>query len=336
MRQHRTWSVAWCIAIGVAALAVPRVASCAEGEGTARVVPATPAEEHLGVTGAAVESLTGDVYDTERRWRPLSLGTFFTEGWDEAWVSGPRGASGTGAPRQGWLTAFDGVFYRLVIGTYGFARENDENGNRHTGTVTLFAPLSRRLELQADIPIIQNQRASDSGDSYRTAAGDLHLTPRFLLSETQNVTQTFNVDFRIPTGNANMGNDVGAVTPRYEFWSNCWRGLVVRGGTGIFVPYTHTGVREAGARTTWFGNLAGGYYVTDHDWTPFGDLVFYLDANVDQLTDNRGAATTTVIMAPGFRTHLGSDYYLLGAVQVPVTRPEPYDYQLLAGLMKVF
>jgi hypothetical protein len=27
--------------------------------------------------------------------------------------------------------------------------------------------------------------------------------------------------------------------------------------------------------------------------------------------------------------------YLLGAVEVPVTYPQPYDYQVLGGIMKV-
>jgi len=41
-------------------------------------------------------------------------------------------------------------------------------------------------------------------------------------------------------------------------------------------------------------------------------------------------------MTPGFRTHLGQNWYLLGGVEVPVTEPKPFDYQLLTGLMKVF
>ena len=52
--------------------------------------------------------------------------------------------------------------------------------------------------------------------------------------------------------------------------------------------------------------------------------------------DNRGPSTTTVTLTPGFRTHLGLNWYLLGAVEVPVTSTKPFDYQVLAGLMKVF
>jgi hypothetical protein len=43
-----------------------------------------------------------------------------------------------------------------------------------------------------------------------------------------------------------------------------------------------------------------------------------------------------VTLSPGFRTHLGQNWYLLGAVEVPVTQPDPFDYQVLGGIMKVF
>jgi len=58
--------------------------------------------------------------------------------------------------------------------------------------------------------------------------------------------------------------------------------------------------------------------------------------NLKYAMDDRGPSTTTVTLTPGFRTHMGGDWYLLGGVEVPTTDPEPFDYQVLAGLMKVF
>jgi hypothetical protein len=181
-----------CLVLGLSVL-------CPAAPGAAQE---TPQASKDGALGAIVKLLTGDVYAEPSRWRELSWGTFFTEGWDEAWVSPPPG--GGGAPRQGWLNTFDGVFYRLGIATYVIA------------------------------------------------------------------------------------------------------------------------------------NFAAGYYFTAHDLTPFGDLVWYLSTNLAQAIDGRGPDTTTVTLTPGFRTHLGRNWYLLGAVEVPVTGPRPFDYQVLAGLMKVF
>jgi hypothetical protein len=282
---------------------------------------------------AAEESIFGDVYAEPTRWRPLSLSTLFSEGWNEPWASPVPG--GGGAPRQGWLNASDGVFYRLVIGTAGYAHDLNDNGDGYTGGVTLYTALSRRLELRTDLPIVNSSRIGGTSDRH-TTAGDFQLTPRIMLSESEDVSQSFNVTFRAPTGDVDNGTGIAAITPSYEFWANWWQGLVVRGGAAIFVPYNHDGVREGGARTTFLGNLSVGYYFTPHDLTPVGDLVWYVATNLAQATDDRGPSTTTLTFTPGFRSHLGCDWYALGGVEIPATNPEPFDYQVLAGLMKVF
>jgi len=291
--------------------------------GTTRIASATEAEK-TGVANAIVESLVGDVYAEPSRWRSLSLGTFFTEGWDEPWASPPAGPGG--APRQGWLNTFNGVFYRLAIGTYGYS--HGDNGEQHTGTFTAFLPFNRRFELQADLPGVSK------GDSL--GAGDDVFWTRFLLSESESLTQSFNVGFRTPTGDTDIGNGVAAVVPQYEFWSNPWEGLVVRGGVGASAPYGHQSIREVNARTLFLGDLGLGYYFTPHDMTPIGDLVWHVTTNLNHAMDDRGPNTTTVTFTPGFRTHVGCNWYVLGGVEVPATHPEPFDYQVLAGLMKVF
>jgi hypothetical protein len=283
-----------------------------------------------GVFGAIAKSLTGDVYGEPNRWRELSLRGLFTEGWDEAWVSPPAG--GGGAPRQGWLNSFDGVFYRLGVATYGYSHNFLENGNQHSGLLQFYLPFNRRFELRVDFPVVSNRGAS--GTDYETNFGDLQIVARVLLSETRDVTQSLNVAFRAPTGDTSNGNGVAAITPTYEFWTNWWKGLVLRGGAGFFVPYGHQSIDEVGARASFIANLAAGYYFTPHDATPFGDLVFYLSANLDQTID--GPSKNTVTLTPGVRTHLGQNWYLLGGVEVPVTSVKGFDYRVLGALMKVF
>jgi len=107
-------------------------------------------------------------------------------------------------------------------------------------------------------------------------------------------------------------------------------------GAALAVPYNHDGIRKAGARTTFLGNLSAGYYFTPHDLTPVGDLVWYVSTNLSQPTDDRGLSTTTLTFTPGFRTHLGRNWFLFGGVEVPATKPEPFDYQVLGELLKVF
>lgn len=89
-------------------------------------------------------------------------------------------------------------------------------------------------------------------------------------------------------------------------------------------------------RSTFNANVAAGYYFTPHDLAPIGDLVGYVSTNLTQTLDNRGSDRTVVTIGPGFRSHLGKNWYLLGSADFPVTNADPYDYQVLSALMKVF
>lgn len=324
----RSWTLA--LGLGLAAMiALPTSGGATEP--SELDTPPTLDRQEYSLLSAARESLFGDPYTHPERWRPLSFGTFFTEGWDEPWINPPRGRGG--APRQSWLNAFNGVFYRLVNFPFNWVHNGDLNS--YTGTINLFTPLSRRFEMEWTIPYIVSSRGAD-GDRHNHF-GDFAVTPRFLLSETESFTQSFNLTFRTPTGDLDNRNSVASVTPEYEFWTNCWRGLVVRGGAALSIPYNREGLHEAKARTTFLGNLAAGYYLTPHDLTPLGDLVWYVSTNLSHPTDDRaGPNTTTVSFTPGFRTHLGWNWFLFGGVEVPVTNPEPFDYQVIGELLKVF
>jgi hypothetical protein len=291
----------------------------------------------LGFLGTLVESLAGNAYDPSR-WSPLPIDTFFSEGWDEPWVAGPTGQGGAGAPREAWLNTYDGAFYRHAVATFGYAHDFLDAGftNNYTSGVTVFTPVNRRFELRWDIPIVTSNRVNSCCD-YHIAAGDFALTPRFLLAESETASHTLDVTFRMPTGDTKNLNGVAAVTPRYNVWWNPWDRLVVRGGFGFFVPFGNQSLNELGARTTFQANIAPGYYITPHDLLPIGDLVWYASLNLYQVMDHRGPQNPTLLtITPGVRFHAGDDWYLLGGVEVPVTQPQPFDYQVLAGLMKVW
>jgi hypothetical protein len=266
-RKENTWLMLGLGLSGLLAVRAPARADDSRSKGD------NPPE--VGVLRAAAESLTGDVYADPSRWRPLSLGTLFSEGWNQTWVSPPAG--GGGAPRQGWLNAADGVFYRLAVGTFDYKHGTSGNGDVYSGGLTDYAPFSRRFELQFDIPFVTSLQGT-GGTATHTGFGDFQVTPRVILSETRDVTQSLNLTFRTPTGDTDTGNELAAVTPNYQFWANWWRGLVVRGSVGMLVPYHNVG--EVGARTSFLGNLAAGYYFTDHDMAPFGDLVGYVATNL--------------------------------------------------------
>jgi hypothetical protein len=297
--------------------------------------PAPPADrKDMSFFDVVTDSLAGDVY-APGRWKPLPISTFFSEGWDEPWAGGPNGQGGEGAPRQGWLNAQDGVFYRLAIATFGYAHNNG-NGDNWTSAMSVYTPFNRRFELRWDIPFILSNRGSIPGDTYHISSPDFQLVPRFALSETEDSAQSLDVTFRMPTSDTINNQGEAAVTPYYNFWVNPWQGLVARGGVGFGIPFGNQSVNVLNARSTFLGNLAFGYYLTPHEFGPIGDMVWYVSTNLTQAIDHRGPNTTTLTLTPGFRVHLGWNWYGLGGVEVPVTQPEPFDYQVLGGLMKVW
>ena len=175
--------------------------------------------------------------------------------------------------------------------------------------------------------------SNEVSGSRHTDFGDLQITPRFLISESESFTQSFNLGLPHVDRGRRQRQRHPSVTPAWNFWWNAWGGLVVRGGAGIAIPWDGF---SAGARTT-------------ADREPRGRLLLHAPrsralrrlrdvplANVSQPVDDRGSDHTTLTLTPGFRTHLGANWYLLGGFEVPVTNPDPFDYQVIAGLMKVF
>jgi hypothetical protein len=319
----------------VVGLGVLLAAGSAPAEVTTDLRGVPPPRRPMGFLDVITDSLAGPVYEPGR-WKPLTADTFFSEGWDEPWAGGPNGQGGSGAPRQGWLNAAEGVFYRLGIATVGYA-DDTGNGSRWTSGVTLFTPLNRRFELRWDLPLIYSSRGvNPPGSPYEITSPDFQLAPRFAISETESSAQSLDITFRMPTGDVYNGQGQAAVTPFYNFWVNPWERLVLRGGVGFGVPFGNQSVNVLNARSTFLGNFAFGYYFTDHDLTPIGDMVWYVATNLSQAIDHRGANTTTLTFTPGFRTHLGDNWYLLGGTEIPATQPEGFDYQVLGGLMKVW
>jgi hypothetical protein len=90
----------------------------------------------LGPLEVIHESLFGPASTED--WHPLSLATFFSEGWDEPFVRSPEGTNE--APKQVWLGSASGVFVRLY--TLNFFYTNALTANRGLLLTALpFAPV---------------------------------------------------------------------------------------------------------------------------------------------------------------------------------------------------
>jgi hypothetical protein len=81
-------------------------------------------------------------------------------------------------------------------------------------------------------------------------------------------------------------------------------------------------------------NACLGQTLTKHEAAPFGDLTYFVCANLRQ--DLGGDNSTQVTLTPGLRTHLGNNWFLIGGLEVPVTGPKPFDERATFVLIKGF
>ena len=302
------------------------------------------ARVEMGVFDTIGESFFGDA-SAPGKWRPLTLGNFFSEGWLEPWAGGPAGQSGL-TPRHGWLGAFEGVFYRLwlVNGTYQNNLNKPYGGNGYRGDFSIFLPFSRRFELFLNVPFVVANGTEDPKRGYRSDFGDMSIAASFLLSESEAFTQLFTLGTVVPTGQTETGGNLMTVFPRYSFWSNPGGAWVVRGGTGINVPLNKNQLRptevtpEGGvlfgnstAQTTYNADLAIGRYFTPHD-VLFGDLVFYANCNVIVPLEDRGLPTY-VGVGPGTRFQITGNSWFLHYWEFPVVGQQAFDYMMQTALV---
>ena len=301
--------------------------------------PAPPAYRTIySVRDTLAESLFGKRDPSE--WRPLGLSNLFTEGWNEPWLAPPRGTGG--APRQGWINATDGDFYRLAFFTYGISQVHRPNELAQLGQFTLYTPLSRRLEVVTNLPFIQKNENLGSGQVFigssgagtrrlapgQVGTGDLSFAPRVMLIDTQDFALIAQASVRTPTGRTSADGKT-SLTPSVQFWSNPFGGFGFRGGLGVTTPLNH---RADGPSL--IGQLAAGYTFTDHDVPLFGDFTAYLSGVVK--VDLPDSAATTVSLTPGIRTHVGGDWYVLAAVETPVTGSRGFDSTGFFWFMKAW
>src|SRR5579883_2600217 len=280
------------------------------------VQEAPPARVVMGPIDVIGESIFGEASVDE--WQPLSLSTFFSQGWDQPYVKSPEGTKG--APKQNWFGAADGIFVRLnslnFFYTNGMTTNNGllltpiswspvkpkTSGNEYWASYNLYLPLNQRLELLVVVPFIASNPTSPTGH-YVGNFGDLTFSERFRLIEQRDFAMQALLTERTPTGQTVNGNDINFIVPSLEFWWNFAPRWVVRGSTGINID---TGRHSA--TSTYFNNLAMG--------------------RKDYITD--------VYIAPGFRFGLDRDqkWYALAAAQFPVSGPHPYAWQPMFSLVR--
>ena len=277
-------------------------------------------------------------------WTPLQLGTLFTEGWNRPFVFSPQ--SDGGAFRQEWINAANGVFYRQFVFDYNFRDRVSPSGDRDIGTLSVFAPLSRRFELFLAIPFVDyhlvDRSATQAGmgsraggsvgpSAYRATFGDITVQPQVLLSETKNTSILALLAIRTPTGSLAAGNGGTSLGPQVQFWQGLPNRWVIRGGAGPIVPVSSTGLH-----TTFDTNLTIGRFLTLDDVRYFKELSTWVAVSNSAVMDHRGPASDSLTILPGIRFRIAKDAWFLYGVEVPLVAPRGEDYAMYIRLVYRF
>jgi hypothetical protein len=70
--------------------------------------------------------------------------------------------------------------------------------------------------------------------------------------------------------------------------------------------------------------------------TPFGDSCSASERRCRKPSTVAGPVSTTLLIRRRSEHHVRRNWYLLAGIEVPITDPQPYDFQPTAGLMKEF
>ncbi|MGC8641045.1 MAG: hypothetical protein ACP5XB_14365 [Isosphaeraceae bacterium] len=296
--------------------------------------PATSTGPALSALEVIRASLFDDIYSDEAkaRWTPLPLSTFFTEGWNTPFVL-PTSSSG-GAPRQGWVSAFGGQFFRAWFFAFAYTQGINSNlGNGYLGRYTIFAPLNRRLEFQVDSLFIVSNKGGAS-NTYHGNVGDTYFWANFQLSESKNFGQTLGLGVAAPTGRTENAQGLNALWPTYRFlWFPGGGKWMVRGETGPIIPLASTGY------TQYQSVLAAGRYFPGSKDSLFQQWWLYLVAIQTSTVTGTPRRESLVTVMPGMRCKipgltLGTGaWYFFADVNVPLTGPQSFSYQPIFAIL---
>ena len=267
-------------------------------------------------------SLCGDVY-APGRWRPLSLGSFFSEGWLESWAAAPAAGQDDLTPRHGWLGAFNGLFYRLWLSTLSYSDSLNKpyHGNSYAGSYDVFLPLSRRFEIDLVVPFVASNGTLAPGRGYVSEFGDSCSPDRETAGH-----DILALDILIPRApGPRRGAEIRVLVQpgRTVGRSRRLRHLrPVERGPG---PFGHGIHGRPGRRPP----------LRPHD-VPFGDLVFYAATNWKVPLDGTSKTGTYFGVGPGTRFHIAKNFFFLHYWEFPLTGPHPDSYTMEVALLKVF
>lgn len=309
----------WMVTAFVVAL-LPSVARGQDGMAPAAVpveIPQTSATDaesvgFLGVVGGSIFGHNDPATHTLLGFHNLR------EGWNESWI--PPGPGSSGSLRGIWVGAPNGFFSREVDTSYSFLKGIRGGPDEHVGAITLFTPLSRRLEIGINVPFLDSV---DFATGSQTSFGDVRIVPRVMLLEDKDTSVSAGVIIRTPTGETRTGNGLTAIDPFIVLWSDLGQKWQARAGLDLTVPIDK-GAFPGFPDAVLSANVSIGKTIGLSEHGFLTDVTPYVAINFHQ-PFNSGDDDLLISFTPGARITLAKNCWLIGGVEIPVTGPRPFE-----------
>lgn len=249
----------------------------------------------------------------------LTLGSFFSAGWNEPWQRYPRG---DGTPNMSLLRVQTNFLAQLFRTDLAIQENRDEDPIHENSLLsgTLEYAFNRRLMLA----IIGHYRWLDSRAGEDEDGGAVAAFARFHLLENRHASLAFTVRAGFPN------RELHEKDTTLGFALAGWQDLAPLGlgRTGLYYHVqeeTLVGPTKPGARRnslTYAISLA-------HTWTKpaafFGNATTFVEGYGRTDLDGEDAGHTLVTVTPGLRATFFHRHIVMAGVEFPITSERPYD-----------
>jgi hypothetical protein len=249
----------------------------------------------------------------------LTLGNFFSSGWNQAWAKRSRGE---GTPDMSLLRVQTNFLVRLFRTDLAIQQNPVSDAIRQVEslTETVEYPFNRRFQ----IAVVGNYQWLNARVGNDMDGGAVGAFTRIQLVDTKSSSLAMTLRGTFP----NHGLDIKTTTISLAIEG--WQDLasIGLGRTGLYFHLqeeTQAGPVPPGSvrnDLTYDLSLA-------HTWTgpnaPLGNATTFVEAYGRTNLDGARRSETTLTLTPGVRVNLAQRHILMAGVDFPLTSPRPYD-----------
>jgi hypothetical protein len=268
---------------------------------------------------------------TQQKARPedLTLGNFFSAGWDDEWAKQVRD---TGTPNLALLRVQTNFMEREFRANYYLEDDITSTKTRSLTDLDMLIAWSFNRRLMIEVTGAYQWTDPRTG-GVEENGGTPGLVTRVQLIDTESSSYSFN--FKVAAPNQELGITQTTISYGLAGFEDLayWLGLKRVGFYYSFLFDSLTGPGAAGAKHTDVGyDVTLAKTITDPDTPIFGSLTFFVEnyaqTDLDGSTDGR----TLVTVTPGVRFNLGKcgglnigkDNWVMFGTDIPISDYKPW------------